>query len=92
VDPPPVPIPLSPNWPAIDWLTHRWRHDALHDRSLAVVGQSKGCYSGVWSHQVDDARAGLRPRVAEPLSVPTLQEMIKRLADEVQGGAAAAAV
>jgi len=25
---------------AIDWLTRRWRHGALHDKPLAVVGRS----------------------------------------------------
>ena len=38
---------------AIDWLTRRWRHGALHDKPLAVIGRSAGCYSGVWSRQVE---------------------------------------
>ena len=46
---------------AIDWLTRRWRHGALHDKPLAVVGRSSECYSGVWSHQVEDNRGGLGP-------------------------------
>jgi NAD(P)H-dependent FMN reductase len=36
---------------AIDWLTHRWRRGALHDKPITVVGQSAGSYSGVWSHR-----------------------------------------
>ena len=75
---------------AIDWLTRRWRHGALHRKPLAVVGQSAGCYSGVWSRQVEDT--GLGPRVIEPLTVPTLREAVKKLADEVHGGSAAAAM
>jgi NAD(P)H-dependent FMN reductase len=27
---------------AIDWLTRRWRHGALHDKPLAVLGRSAG--------------------------------------------------
>jgi hypothetical protein len=75
---------------AIDWLTHRWRHGALHDKPLAVVGRSAECYSGVWSRQIEDTRRGLGPRAIEPLTVPTLREAVKMLADEVHGGAAAA--
>jgi hypothetical protein len=71
---------------AIDWLTRRWRHGALHDKPLAVIGRSTGCYSGVWSRQVEDARGGLGPRVIEPLTVPTLREALNKLADEVRGG------
>jgi hypothetical protein len=77
---------------AIDWLTRRWRHGALHDKPLAVVGRAAGCYSGVWSRQIEDGQGGLRPRVIEPLEVPTLREVIKKLADEVPGGSAAAAM
>ncbi len=75
---------------AIDWLTRRWRHGALHHKPLAVIGQSAGCYSGVWSRQVEDTRLG--PRVIEPLTMPTLREAVKKLADEVHGGSAAAAM
>jgi hypothetical protein len=77
---------------AIDWLTRRWRRGALHDKPLGVVGRSAGCYSGVWSHQIEDTRAGLGPRMIEPLTVPTLRDAIKKLADEVHGGSAAAAM
>ena len=76
---------------AIDWLTRRWRHGALDDKPLAVVGRSAGCYSGVWSRQIEDTQGGLGPRVIEPLTVPTLREVVKKLADEVHGGSAAAA-
>ena len=77
---------------AIDWLTRRWRRGALHDKPLAVVGPSAGCYSGVWSRQIEDTRRGLGSRVIEPLTVPTLREAVKKLADEVHGGSAAAAM
>jgi hypothetical protein len=77
---------------AIDWLTRRWRRGALHDKPLAVIGLSAGSYSGVWSRQVEDTRGGLGPRVIEPLTVPTLREAVKKLADEVHGGSAAAAI
>jgi NAD(P)H-dependent FMN reductase len=74
---------------AIDWLTRRWRHGALHDKPLAVVGRSAGAYSGVWSRQIEDAQGVLGPRVIEPLEVPTLREVMEKLADEVPGGNAA---
>jgi NAD(P)H-dependent FMN reductase len=77
---------------AIDWLTRRWRHGALHDKPLAVVGRLAGRYSGVWSRQVDNARGGLGPRMIEPLTVPTLREAVQKLADDVRGGSAAAAM
>jgi NAD(P)H-dependent FMN reductase len=44
---------------AIDWLTRRWRHSALRDKPLAVVGPSAGCYSGVLLRQINDSRGGL---------------------------------
>ncbi len=77
---------------AIDWLTRGWRRGALHDKPLAVVGPSAGCYSGVWSRQTDYSRGGLGPRVIEPLTVQTLADAVKKLADEVHGGGAAAAI
>ena len=77
---------------AIDWLTRRWDQAALHDKPLAVIGRASDCYSGVWSRQEKDTRGGLGPRVIEPLTVPTLREAVKRLADEVHGGSAAAAM
>jgi hypothetical protein len=77
---------------AIDWLTRRWRHGALHDKPLAVVDPSAGCYSGVWSRQIEDTRGGLGPRVIEPITVPTLRDAVKKLADEAHGGSAAAAM
>jgi NAD(P)H-dependent FMN reductase len=77
---------------AIDWLTRRWRHGALHYKPLAVVGPSAGCYHGVWSRQIDDARGGLGPRVIEPITVPSLRDAVKKLADEADGGSVAAAM
>lgn len=77
---------------AIDWLTRRWRRGGLHDKPLAVVGRSSGCYSGVWSHHTQDTRGGLGPQMIEPLTVPTLREAVKKLADEVHGGGLASAI
>ncbi|MDT5013357.1 MAG: hypothetical protein QOH57_4974 [Mycobacterium sp.] len=77
---------------AIDWLTRRWSHGALHDKPIAVIGRSTGCYSGVWTRQVEDTHGGLGPRVIEPLTVSTLREAVKKLADEVHGGSATAAI
>ena len=70
---------------AIDWLTHRWRRDALHRKPIAVVGRTSGYYSGVLSHRVAHTRDGLAPRVIEPLTVRTLHEAVKKLADEASG-------
>jgi chromate reductase len=72
---------------AIDWLTRRWHRGALHDKPIAVIGRSTGCYSGVWSRQIEDTHGRLGPRVIEPLTVPTLREAVKKLADEVHGAA-----
>ena len=77
---------------AIDWLTRTWRHGALNDKPIAVVGPSGGGYSGVWTHQIVDTRGGLGPRVIEPLLVPTLREALRKLTEEVHGGSAAAAI
>ena len=76
---------------AIDWLTRRWRSGALHDKPLAVVGATAGAYSGVWSRQINDTEGVLGPRLIEPLTVPTLREAVKKLAEQVHGGSAAAA-
>jgi hypothetical protein len=77
---------------AIDWLTRRWRPGALHNKPIALIGRSTGCYSGVWTRQIEDSHGGLGPRVIEPLTVSTLREAVKKLADEVHGGSAAAAM
>jgi hypothetical protein len=77
---------------AIDWLTRRWQGGALHDKPLAVIGRSTGCYSGVWSRQIEDTHGGLGPRVVEPLTVPTLREAVEKLAYEVPGGTPAEAI
>jgi NAD(P)H-dependent FMN reductase len=77
---------------AIDWLTRRWRHGGLHDKPVAVIGRSAGCYSGVWSRQVEDTSGGLGPRVIDALTVPTMHEAVKKLADDVHRGSAAAAM
>jgi hypothetical protein len=71
---------------AIDWLTRRWDQAALHDKPLAVIGRASGCYSGVWSHQTQDADGIVAPRVIESITVSNLREAIKRLACEVHAG------
>jgi NADPH-dependent FMN reductase len=71
---------------AIDWLTRRWDQAALHDKPLAVIGRASGCYSGVWSHQPEDAYGVAEPRVIESITVSDLAEAIKKLAGEVHGG------
>ena len=68
---------------AIDWLTRRWDQAALHDKPLAVIGPASGCYSGVWSHQAEDADRIAGPRVIESITVSNLREAIKKLACEV---------
>jgi hypothetical protein len=75
---------------AIDWLTRRWRRGGLHEKPLAVVGVSGGSYSGVWSREIDYARGGVAVGVTEPLMASTLSDAVKKLADEVRGGSAAA--
>ena len=72
---------------AIDWLTRRWDQAALHDKPLAVIGRASGCYSGVWSHQTEDADRGAAPRVIESITVSDLREAIKKLAGEVSNSA-----
>ena len=71
---------------AIDWLTRRWDQAGLHDKPLAVIGRASGCYSGVWSHQTDDADRIAGPRVIESITVSDLREAIKKLACEVHAG------
>jgi NAD(P)H-dependent FMN reductase len=75
---------------AIDWLTRRWQQAGLHDKPFAVVGRSAGCYTGVWLPQIADTRGGLGTRAIEPLTVLTLRDAVKKLADEVRGGSSAA--
>ena len=68
---------------AIDWLTQRWNHGALHDKPLAVIGPTAEGYSGVWSrHQTDESRPALRNRIIEPITVTTLREAVTRLAEQ----------
>jgi hypothetical protein len=68
---------------AIDWLTRRWNHSALHDKPLAVIGPTAEGYSGVWSRQQTE---GPRPvpanRIIEPITVTTLHEAVTRLAEQ----------
>ena len=68
---------------AIDWLTRRWDQAALHDKPLAVIGRASGCYSGVWSHQTEDADRIAESRVIESITVSNLAEAIRKLACEV---------
>ena len=68
---------------AIDWLTRRWNHGALHDKPLAVIGPTAEGYSGVWSrHQTDESRPALGNRIIEPITVTTLHEAVTRLAEQ----------
>jgi NAD(P)H-dependent FMN reductase len=68
---------------AIDWLTRRWSHSALHDNPLAVIGPTQDGYSGVWSrHQTEDPRRFGGTRVIEPITVTTLHEAITRLTEQ----------
>jgi hypothetical protein len=71
---------------AINWLTERWDEAALHDKPLAIIGRAGGCYSGVWSHQTDDADGTARSRIIEPITVSTLREAVKQLGCEVDAG------
>lgn len=71
---------------AIDWLTRRWDQTALHDKPLAVIGRAAGCYSGVWSHQTEDADGIAGARVIESITVSTLRDGINKLAGEVPVG------
>ena len=68
---------------AIDWLTRRWNHGVLHDKPLAIIGPAAEGYSGVWSrHQSGESRRLGETRVIEPITVTTLQEAVKRLAEQ----------
>jgi len=71
---------------AIDWLTRRWDQAALHDKPLAVIGRASGCYSGVWSHQTEDADHIAKLRAIESITVSNLGEAINKLACEVHVG------
>jgi NAD(P)H-dependent FMN reductase len=68
---------------AIDWLTQRWNHGALHYKPLAVIGPTAEGYSGVWSrHPSDESRPALGNRIIEPITVTTLHQAVTRLAEE----------
>ena len=71
---------------AIDWLTRRWDQAALHDKPLAVIGRASDCYSGVWSHQAEDADRISGSRVIESITVSTLRKAIKKLGCEMRAG------
>jgi NAD(P)H-dependent FMN reductase len=69
---------------AIDWLTTRWNGSELHDKPLAVIGNSPDCYRGVWSHrQTAQHRGTPEPRIIEPITVGSLGEAVAKLAGEV---------
>ena len=53
---------------------------------LAVIGRDSGCYSGVWSHQKEDADRIAESRVIESITVSDLREAIRKLASEVHAG------
>jgi NAD(P)H-dependent FMN reductase len=68
---------------AIDWLTRRWNHSALHDKPLAVIGPTAEGYSGVWSrHLTEESRPVLGNRIIEPVTVTTLHEAVTRLVEQ----------
>jgi NAD(P)H-dependent FMN reductase len=71
---------------AIDWLTRRWDQAALHDKPLAVIGRAAGCYSGVWSHQTENADGIAGARVIESITVSTFRDAINKLGCEVPAG------
>jgi len=62
---------------AIDWLTRRWNHSALHDKPLTVIGPTEDGYSGVWSrHQTEESRRSGGTPLIEPITVTTLHEAV----------------
>jgi NAD(P)H-dependent FMN reductase len=68
---------------AIDWLTRRWNHSALHHKPLAVIGPTEGGYSGVWSrHQTEESGRIAETLVIEPITVTTLHEAVAKLAEQ----------
>ena len=68
---------------AIDWLTRRWNHSALHDKPLAVIGPTEDGYSGVWSrHKTEESQRIPGGSVIEPITVTTLHEAITKLAEQ----------
>jgi NAD(P)H-dependent FMN reductase len=68
---------------AIDWLTRRWNHHALHDKPLAVIGPTEDGYSGIWSrHQTAESQRIPGTRVIEPITVTTLHEAVTKLAEQ----------
>jgi NAD(P)H-dependent FMN reductase len=68
---------------AIDWLTRRWNHSALHDKPLAIIGPTDDGYSGVWSrHQTQQPRRLAATRIIEPITVTTLHEAVTKLAEQ----------
>jgi NAD(P)H-dependent FMN reductase len=68
---------------AIDWLTRRWNHSALHDKPLAVIGPTEEGYSGVWSRQqIEESHRIVAARVIEPMTVTTLYEAATKLAEQ----------
>ncbi len=68
---------------AIDWLTRRWNHSALHAKPLAIIGPTKDGYSGVWSrHQTEESRPLPGNSIIEPITVTTLHEAVTRLAEQ----------
>jgi NAD(P)H-dependent FMN reductase len=68
---------------AIDWLTRRWNHSALHDKPLAIIGPTQDGYSGVWSrHQTEEPQRIPGTRVIEPVTVTTLHEAVTKLVEQ----------
>ena len=67
----------------IDWLTRGCNHSALHDKPLAVIGPTKGLYSGVWSRrQIEESGWVAETLVIEPFTVTALCEAVMKLAEQ----------
>jgi NAD(P)H-dependent FMN reductase len=70
---------------AVDWLTRRWNHSALHDKPLAVIGPTEDGYSGVWSrHQTEESHRIAGTRIVEPITVTALHEAVTKLAEQAR--------
>jgi hypothetical protein len=78
---------LSPGTASIDSLTRKQTHGALHDKPLMGDPPCAWCYSGVCSRgQTDYARGISGSRMVKSITVPTLREAVRELADDVNSG------
>jgi NAD(P)H-dependent FMN reductase len=73
---------------AIDWLTRRWNHSAIHDKSLAIFGPAGDRYKGVWSrHQTENPQCITKTRDIIPITLTTLHKAATRLAEQAKPNA-----